>query len=150
SGGAVGRHRTLIGTGSRVTRVPRRRKSPRFPHYPGSRGDQVPNNPQWVGVPAHPHSRGFPMRPSLSSRLAMFVAGLGLSATIAVAAPPDEKPAKPTPPPKSAKLDPPPKSADPLPKIDPKPVLPPAKIDPKPVLPPAKIEPKLPPLPSNI
>ena len=35
------------------------------------------------------------MRPSLTNRIALFVAGLGLSATIAVAAPPDEKPAKP-------------------------------------------------------
>jgi len=90
------------------------------------------------------------MRPSLIRRIAVFVAGLGLSATIAVAAPPDEKPAKPTPPAKSAKVDPPPKLADPLPKIDPKPVLPPAKIEPKLPPLPSKIEPMLPSPPAKV
>jgi len=112
-------------------------------------------------VPAHPHSRGFPMCLSLNRRVALLLAGLGLTAAIAAAAPPEDKAkTNPMPPEKSSKLDPPPKPKEPavvLPKVEPKPLpLPPnvepklpalPKLEPKPIPLPAKIDPKPPVLP---
>src|SRR3954464_14906203 len=77
------------------------------------------------------------MRSSIRKSLALFVAGFGMSAGVALAEPKTGTAAKVDPP---AKVDPKPADPKPAAKVDPKPMPVVPKADPKPVL----IDPKLP------